>query len=205
MLKRIFDIFFSVIALFFLCPIIACLILLVRIKLGSPVFFRQVRPGKDGKPFEMIKLRSMRDALDENGMPLPDSERITPFGRFLRASSLDELPELWNVLKGNMSIVGPRPLLMEYLPFYTENEMRRHQVRPGITGWAQINGRNTAAWDERLKMDVWYVDNKSILLDIKIIILTIANVFMRKGVEADPRSVMQDLHVERMSHEKLKG
>lgn len=205
MLKRIFDIFFSVIALFVLCPIIACLILLVRIKLGSPVFFRQVRPGKDGKPFEMIKLRSMRDALDENGMPLPDSERITPFGRFLRASSLDELPELWNVLKGNMSIVGPRPLLMEYLPFYTENETRRHQVRPGITGWAQINGRNTAAWDERLKMDVWYVDNKSIFLDIKIIVLTIANVFMRKGVEADPRSVMQDLHVERMSHEKLKG
>ncbi len=156
------------------------------------MLFRQVRPGKDGKPFEMVKFRTMRDALDAHGNPLPDEERMTPFGSFLRSSSLDELPELWNVLKGEMSLVGPRPLLMEYLPLYSAEQYRRHEARPGVTGWAQINGRNAISWDERFKLDVWYIDNRSFWLDIKIVFLTIKKVVVKEsishaGTEANSR------------------
>jgi len=149
------------------------LILIVKKELGSPVFFRQIRPGLHGKPFEMIKLRTMTDERDANGDFLPDSVRLTKFGRFLRSSSLDELPELWNVLKGEMSLVGPRPLLVRYLPLYTAHQARRHEVRPGITGWAQVNGRNSISWEDRLDLDVWYVNNRSMMLDLRIIWLTI--------------------------------
>ena len=162
----------------------------VRRKLGTPVLFRQTRPGKRGKPFEMIKFRTMRDAIDAAGNPLPDSERMTPFGIFLRSSSLDELPELWNVLKGDMSLVGPRPLLMEYLPLYSPEQYRRHEARPGVTGWAQINGRNALSWDEKFKLDIWYVDNHSFWLDLKIIFLTIKKVVGRDGISADGEATM---------------
>lgn len=154
------------------------------------MLFRQTRPGKDGKPFEMIKFRTMRDAQDANGNPLPDSERMTPFGSFLRSSSLDELPELWNVLKGDMSLVGPRPLLMEYLPLYSKEQYRRHEVRPGVTGWAQVNGRNAISWEEKFKLDVWYVDNRSLWLDIKIIFLTVKKVLIRDGISAEGEATM---------------
>jgi len=162
MLKRLFDIVASLTALILLSPVLLIVALLVRRKLGSPVFFRQTRPGLNGKPFEMIKFRTMRDAVDNQGNPLPDDQRMTPFGSFLRATSLDELPELWNVLKGDMSLVGPRPLLMEYLPLYSKEQYRRHEVRPGVTGWAQVNGRNALSWDEKFKLDVWYVENRSL-------------------------------------------
>lgn len=159
-------------------------------KMGSPVLFRQVRPGLGGKPFEMVKFRTMKDAVDAAGNPLPDSERLTPFGQFLRSSSLDELPELWNVLKGDMSLVGPRPLLMEYLPLYSPEQYRRHEVRPGVTGWAQINGRNSLSWDEKFKLDVWYVDNRSLWLDIKILFLTVKKVLIRDGISAEGEATM---------------
>lgn len=190
MFKRVFDVLFSTIALFLLSPVIAITAWQISRKLGSPVLFRQVRPGLNGKPFEMIKFRTMRDAVDAEGNQLPDSERIIPFGSFLRASSLDELPELWNVLKGDMSLVGPRPLLMEYLPLYSPEQYRRHDVRPGVTGWAQVNGRNALSWEEKFKLDVWYVDNRSFLLDLKIIFLTVKKVFIREGISAQGEATM---------------
>ncbi|OSI36272.1 sugar transferase [Neisseria dumasiana] len=183
-IKRLFDIFASAAGLLVLSPVLLILAYLIRKNLGSPVFFIQTRPGKDGKPFEMIKFRSMRDAFDADGNPLPDSERLTPFGKKLRATSLDELPELWNVLKGDMSLVGPRPLLMKYLPLYNDFQYRRHEMKPGITGWAQVNGRNAISWDEKFAYDVWYVDNQSFWLDIKILLLTVKKVFVREGINA---------------------
>lgn len=190
MIKRLFDIVASALGLLVLSPVIIIVAWQIRKKLGSPVLFRQVRPGRDGKPFEMVKFRTMRDAADEQGNPLPDSERLTPFGQFLRSTSLDELPELWNVLKGDMSLVGPRPLLMEYLPLYNAEQYRRHQARPGVTGWAQINGRNALSWDEKFKLDVWYVDNQSFLLDLKILFLTVKKVLVRDGISADGEATM---------------
>jgi lipopolysaccharide/colanic/teichoic acid biosynthesis glycosyltransferase len=185
MIKRLFDIFASSLALILLSPVIAITAYFIHKKLGSPVLFRQVRPGLNGKPFEMIKFRTMKDAVDKNGQSLPDSERLTPFGIKLRSTSLDELPELWNVLKGEMSLVGPRPLLMEYLPLYNQEQNHRHDVRPGVTGWAQINGRNAISWQNKFKLDVWYVDHQSLWLDIKIIFLTIKKVFVKEGISAD--------------------
>ena len=182
MLKRFFDFCASLLGLVILSPIIVVVAWKVRNKLGSPVLFRQIRPGKEGQSFEMVKFRTMRDAVDFDGNALPDSERMTPFGGFLRSSSLDELPGLWNVLKGDMSLVGPRPLLVEYLPLYSEDQARRHEVKPGITGWAQINGRNAISWEDKFKLDVWYVDNKSFLLDIKILIMTIRKVIIKDGI-----------------------
>lgn len=190
MLKRLFDIVSATIGLIVLSPVIAVVAYLIHNRLGSPVLFRQVRPGLGGKPFEMVKFRTMKDALDASGKPLPDSERMTDFGRFLRSSSLDELPELWNVIKGDMSLVGPRPLLMEYVPLYDEEQTRRHEARPGVTGWAQINGRNALSWEEKFKLDVWYVDNRSLWLDIKIIFLTIKKVVVRDGISAEGEVTM---------------
>lgn len=183
MIKRSFDIAGSLLGLLLLSPVIAIVAWQVRCKLGSPVLFRQTRPGLNGKPFQMVKFRTMLDAHDENGNPLPDSERMTPFGRFLRSTSLDELPELWNVLKGDMSLVGPRPLAMAYLPLYSAEQARRHEVKPGVTGWAQINGRNSITWKKKFEMDVWYVDNQSLMLDIKIILLTVKKVLARSDVQ----------------------
>jgi lipopolysaccharide/colanic/teichoic acid biosynthesis glycosyltransferase len=189
-LKRILDVLVSFVGLIILSPIIGIVFWKISRKLGSPVLFRQVRPGKDGKPFEMLKFRTMLDAVDSNGQPLPDEERMTTFGSFLRASSLDELPALWNVLKGDMGLVGPRPLLMEYLPLYSNDQSRRHEVRPGVTGWAQINGRNSIGWEDKFKLDVWYVDNFSLWLDVKIIFLTVKKVVMRDGISADGEATM---------------
>ncbi|SDY98163.1 sugar transferase [Pseudomonas sp. NFIX28] len=190
MLKRFFDVLAAGIGLILLFPLILVVAYLIRKRLGSPILFRQVRPGFGGKPFEMIKFRTMRDAVDASGKPLPDSERMTPFGTFLRSSSLDELPELWNVIKGDMSLVGPRPLLMEYLPLYDEEQLRRHEARPGVTGWAQINGRNALSWEEKFKLDVWYVDNQSVWLDLKIIFLTIKKVVIKDGISAEGEVTM---------------
>jgi len=189
-IKRIFDIIASTLGLLLLAPVIAAVAFQIRRKLGSPVLFRQVRPGINGKPFEMIKFRTMRDAIDKDGNPLPDSERMTPFGAFLRSTSLDELPELWNVLKGDMSLVGPRPLLMEYLPLYSKDQYRRHEVRPGVTGWAQVNGRNAISWEDKFRLDVWYVDNRSFCLDLKIIYLTVKKVLIRDGISAEGEATM---------------
>lgn len=190
MSKRLFDIVASMAGLIVLSPVIVIAAYLIRKRLGSPILFRQVRPGLGGKPFEMVKFRTMRDALDANGNPLPDSQRMTGFGSFLRSSSLDELPELWNVLKGDMSLVGPRPLLMEYLPLYDTIQVRRHDARPGVTGWAQINGRNALSWEEKFKLDVWYVDNQSLWLDLKIIFLTVKKVLIRDGISAQGEVTM---------------
>lgn len=190
MFKRLFDIVASAFGLLLLSPVIAVVAWKISHKLGSPVLFRQVRPGLNGRPFEMIKFRTMRDAVNAAGDLLPDSERMTPFGSFLRSSSLDELPELWNVLKGDMSLVGPRPLLMEYLSLYSPDQYRRHEVRPGITGWAQINGRNALSWNEKFKRDVWYVDNRSFWLDLKILFLTIKKVVVRDGISAEGEATM---------------
>ena len=189
-MKRVMDILGASIGLVLLAPVIAILCVMIRRRLGAPVLFRQTRPGKDGKPFEMIKFRTMKDAYATDGTPLPDSVRMTPFGAKLRSTSLDELPELWNVLKGDMSLVGPRPLLMEYLPLYSPHQVRRHEVRPGVTGWAQINGRNAIGWPEKLNLDVWYVENRSLWLDIKIIALTIKKVVKRSDISADGESTM---------------
>lgn len=189
-IKRFFDIIASIIGLFLLFPVIAVVAFQVFRKLGSPVIFRQARPGKDGKPLEIIKFRTMRDLIDSDGNLLPDSERMTAFGTFLRSTSLDELPELWNVLKGDMSLVGPRPLLMEYLPLYTIEQRRRHEVRPGLTGWAQVNGRNAISWEEKFQLDIWYVDNRSFWLDLKIIYFTAKKVLGRDGVSADGEATM---------------
>lgn len=190
MMKRLFDIFAAAAALVALSPVLFCVALLARRRLGTPVLFRQTRPGKNGRPFEMLKFRTMTDARDSEGRLLPDAERLTSFGRFLRSTSLDELPELWNVLKGEMSLVGPRPLLMEYLPLYSAEQARRHEVRPGLTGWAQVNGRNALSWEEKFAFDVWYVDNRSFWLDIKIILLTIAGVLKRSGISAEGEATM---------------
>ena len=183
--KRLLDIIIAAAALVLLSPVLLLLAWQIRRKLGTPVLFRQVRPGRGGIPFVMYKFRTMRDAADENGRPLPDAERLTPFGRKLRAASLDELPELWNVLKGDMSLVGPRPLLMEYLPLYNAEQRRRHLVRPGITGWAQVNGRNAISWPEKFRLDVWYVENRSLLLDAKILFLTVKKVLGRSGINSE--------------------
>lgn len=190
-MKRLIDILASGLGLLILSPLLLVLAVLVLVYHGRPVLFGQVRPGLEGKPFRMLKFRTMRDAVDNNGNPLPDSERITKFGAFLRATSLDELPELWNVLKGDMSLVGPRPLLMEYLELYTPDQARRHEVRPGVTGWAQVNGRNAISWEEKFKLDVWYVDNRSLWLDIKILFMTVKKVFVREGISADGHVTMQ--------------
>ncbi|OWL86389.1 sugar transferase [Halopseudomonas aestusnigri] len=190
MIKRAFDIVASGCALLLLAPVIGYVAWQISRKMGSPVLFRQVRPGLNGQPFEMIKFRTMKDALDAAGNPLPDAERLTPFGQFLRSSSLDELPELWNVLKGDMSLVGPRPLLMEYLPLYSAEQARRHEVRPGVTGWAQVNGRNALSWEEKFKLDVWYVDNRSLWLDIRVLFLTVKKVLVRDGISAEGEATM---------------
>ena len=189
-MKRLFDITAAFAALLLLALPLALLTWQVRRKLGSPAFFRQVRPGMHGQPFEMVKFRTMTDARGPDGALLPDADRLTPFGRFLRASSLDELPELWNVLKGDMSLVGPRPLLMEYLPLYSPEQARRHEVRPGITGWAQVNGRNAISWEDKFKLDVWYVDHCSLWLDIKILWLTVKKVLVREGISAAGEATM---------------
>lgn len=189
-MKRAFDIVVSGIAGIVLSPFIAVIALLLRWQLGSPVLFRQMRPGKNAKPFEMLKFRTMTDARDGEGRLLPDADRLTPFGRFLRSTSLDELPELWNVLKGDMSLVGPRPLLMEYLPLYSPEQARRHEVRPGVTGWAQVNGRNALSWEEKFALDIWYVDNRSFRLDLRIIVMTIGKVLKRSGIAADGEATM---------------
>lgn len=189
-LKRFFDIVASFFGLLLLSPVIAIVAWQISRKLGSPVLFRQIRPGKDGKPFEMIKFRTMRDAYDEKGNPLPNEQRFTKFGNLLRSTSLDELPELWNVFKGEMSLVGPRPLLVEYLPLYNEHQARRHEVRPGVTGWAQINGRNAISWEQKFDYDVWYVDNQSFWLDIKILFATVKKVFVREGISSSETVTM---------------
>ena len=189
-MKRIFDFLLASIGLALLGIPLLLLAWQVRRKLGSPVLFRQVRPGLRGQPFEMVKFRTMTDARGPDGQLLPDAERLTAFGRFLRSSSLDELPELWNVLKGEMSLVGPRPLLMEYLPLYSREQARRHEVRPGITGWAQVNGRNALSWDDKFKLDVWYVDHRSLWLDIKILWLTVRKVVVREGISAAGEATM---------------
>ncbi|UYF99266.1 MULTISPECIES: sugar transferase [unclassified Halomonas] len=189
-MKRLFDFLVSLLALSLLSPVLLVVALLVRSKLGSPILFRQIRPGLHGKPFEMVKFRTMKDAYDAQGHPLPDDQRLTRFGNFLRATSLDELPELWNVLKGDMSLVGPRPLLMEYLPLYSAEQYRRHEARPGVTGWAQINGRNAISWDDKFKLDVWYVENHSLWLDLKILMLTVKKVLVRDGISAEGEATM---------------
>jgi sugar transferase EpsL len=183
-MKRLIDIVVSAVALAIVAPLLAVLALLIHWKLGGPVLFRQTRPGLQGKPFTILKFRTMNEGCDANGNLLPDDQRLTRFGRFLRASSMDELPELWNVLRGDMSLVGPRPLLMEYLPLYTPEQARRNEVRPGITGWAQVNGRNALSWEDKFKLDVWYVDNRSFCLDLKILFLTIQKVLLRDGISA---------------------
>lgn len=189
-MKRLLDVILASVGLVLLAPFMLFLALLVRLRLGSPVLFRQTRPGLHGKPFTMFKFRTMTDARDDDGNLLPDDQRLPRFGRLLRATSLDELPELWNVLKGDMSLVGPRPLLMEYLPLYTPEQARRNEVRPGITGWAQVNGRNALSWDDRFRLDVWYVDNHSIWLDLKILFLTVKKVLVREGISADGEATM---------------
>lgn len=189
-MKRFFDIFLSALALLFLGIPLLLLFLQIRRKLGSPAFFNQIRPGLNGRPFEMVKFRSMTDERGSDGQLLPDADRLTLFGHFLRASSLDELPGLWNVFKGDMSLVGPRPLLMQYLPLYSSEQARRHNVRPGITGWAQVNGRNALSWDDKFKLDVWYVDNRSLWLDIKILLMTVRKVFLRDGISATGEATM---------------
>lgn len=189
-MKRCFDVCVAALALTVLAIPLLWLALLVRVKLGKPVLFSQVRPGMQGKPFRMIKFRTMTDARGADGALLPDAQRLTSLGRFLRSTSLDELPELWNVLKGDMSLVGPRPLLMEYLPLYTPQQARRHEVRPGITGWAQVNGRNALSWEEKFAHDVWYVDHASVLLDIRILWMTVRKVLVRDGISAPGDATM---------------
>ncbi|MCC6244310.1 MAG: sugar transferase [Gemmatimonadaceae bacterium] len=188
--KRALDILVSAVGLLVLCPLFIVVAIAVAVGLGRPVLFRQERPGQHGRPFVMVKFRTMRDDRDAQGNVLDDAERLTTFGRWLRASSLDELPELWNVLVGDMSLVGPRPLLMEYLPRYSPTQRRRHDVKPGITGWAQINGRNATSWDERFMHDVWYVDHRSMRLDLLILWRTVSTVFRARGVSQDGHATM---------------
>ena len=190
MIKRVFDFIAALMALILFSPILFVVAILIRQKLGSPVLFSQVRPGLNGQPFRMYKFRSMLDAQDAHGNALPDDQRLTSFGSLLRSTSLDELPGLWNILKGDMSVVGPRPLLMEYLPLYTTEQGKRHNVRPGLTGWAQINGRNAIGWDEKFKLDTWYVEHQSFWLDLRIILLTIKKVVKRDGISGDGEVTM---------------
>ncbi|WP_392352686.1 sugar transferase [Pseudoalteromonas rhizosphaerae] len=184
-MKRLFDFLVALCAILTLLPVIIVVAVLIRFKLGSPILFTQDRPGLNGQIFKMMKFRTMLDGKDKQGNLLPDDERMTQFGAFLRSTSLDELPGLFNVLKGDMSLVGPRPLLVQYLPLYSTEQARRHNVRPGITGWAQVNGRNAISWEQKFKLDVWYVDNQSFLLDFKILLLTVKKVFVREGISAD--------------------
>jgi sugar transferase EpsL len=188
--KRVFDIAVSALVLTLGAPFLAIIALLVRVKLGSPVLFVQTRPGLHGAPFRMRKFRSMTDGRDSTGALLDDAQRLPPFGQWLRSTSLDELPELWNVLVGDMSLIGPRPLLMEYVPLYSSEQARRHEVKPGITGWAQVNGRNALSWDERFRLDVWYVDHRSFLLDLKILFLSVAKILKREGIAHDGAATM---------------
>ena len=190
MLKRLLDIVIASSALVLLSPVYALVAYKVKKNLGSPVLFRQLRPGLYGKPFEMVKFRTMKDALDLDGNPLPDSERLTAFGKMLRSTSLDEMPELWNVIKGEMSIVGPRPLLMEYLPLYNEQQAKRHNVRPGITGYAQVNGRNAISWEKKFELDTWYVENRSLWLDFKIMLKTVQKVIAKDDISAEGEATM---------------
>lgn len=190
LLKRIIDVVVSSLALILLFPVFVFIALQIRRRMGPQVLFRQSRPGLHGKPFEMIKFRTMSTAYDSQGKLLSDRERLTDFGRWLRATSLDELPELWNVLRGDMSLVGPRPLLAEYLPLYSEMQNRRHELRPGITGWAQVNGRNAISWEHKFALDVWYIDNRSLWLDMKILLLTLKNVLARHGINAEGEETM---------------
>ena len=189
-MKRVLDIFGAGIGLVLFGPLLGYIVWRIGHDVGSPTIFRQIRPGKNGVAFQMVKFRTMRDASGPDGTPLPDAERISPLGTKLRSTSLDELPELWNVLKGEMSLVGPRPLLMEYLPLYTSEQARRHEVRPGITGWAQVNGRNAISWEEKFALDVWYVDNRTIWLDFKIIWMTVKKVLIREGISAEGEVTM---------------
>tara|TARA_R100000935_G_C2812380_1_gene155608 strand:+ start:696 stop:1289 length:594 start_codon:yes stop_codon:yes gene_type:complete len=189
-MKRILDIIGAIAGLVILSPVLAVLAIMIRSQMGAPVMFSQIRPGRRSKLFKMVKFRTMRNAIGADGNSLPDSERLTQLGQFLRSSSLDELPELWNVLKGDMSLVGPRPLLVEYLPLYSPEQARRHKVRPGVTGWAQINGRNEISWDEKFALDVWYVDNRTLWLDLKIIWLTIRKVLKREGISSAGEATM---------------
>ncbi|EDM85006.1 sugar transferase [Limnobacter sp. MED105] len=189
-MKRLFDVIVSLSVLVAFSPILLLVALLVRTKLGSPIFFTQIRPGLHGKPFKMVKFRTLTEQKDESGHYLPDADRLTSFGALLRSTSLDELPELWNVLKGDMSLVGPRPLLMEYLPLYTPEQYRRHEVRPGVTGWAQINGRNAIDWETRFQLDVYYVDHQSFWFDMKIIVLTAAKVLKREGIQQEGQATV---------------
>ena len=189
-MKRLFDLLAASLALLLLAMPLLALAWLIRRKLGSPVLFRQVRPGLHGKPFTMVKFRTMTDERGPDGALLPDAQRLTPFGRFLRSSSLDELPELWNVLRGEMSLVGPRPVLMEYLPLYTPEQARRHEVRPGITGWAQVNGRNAISWDDKFALDVWYVDHRNLWLDVQSLWRTVRKVLGRDGISAAGEATM---------------
>jgi lipopolysaccharide/colanic/teichoic acid biosynthesis glycosyltransferase len=184
-MKRLMDIVAAACGIVLLSPIFLALWILVRRRLGSPVVFRQVRPGLNGKPFEMLKFRTMLDAVDADGVALPDAERLTDFGKRLRSTSLDELPELWNVLRGDMSLVGPRPLLVEYLPLYSPAQARRHEVRSGIIGWAQVNGRNSISWEQKFALDVWYVENRGLWLDLRILFMTIAKAVRREGITGD--------------------
>jgi lipopolysaccharide/colanic/teichoic acid biosynthesis glycosyltransferase len=190
MMKRAFDIVVSAVGLIFLLPVFIAVDLAIRLRMGAPVLFFQMRPGLEGKPFMLIKFRTMTNALDADGTPRPDADRLTKLGSFLRATSLDELPELWCVLKGDMSLVGPRPLLTEYLPLYSKTQARRHEMRPGITGWAQVNGRNAISWDQKFALDVWYIDNHSLWLDIKIILRTFGKVLAREGISAKGEETM---------------
>ena len=196
-MKRAVDIVVSAALLVLASPVLGALALIIRLRLGRPVVFVQQRPGRYGVPFRIHKLRTMTDARGPDGRPLPDEQRLTPLGRFLRSTSLDELPELWDVLRGDMSLVGPRPLLMEYLDRYKPTEARRHEVKPGITGWAQVNGRNETSWEERLALDVWYVDHRSLWLDLKILATTLAAVIARRGVSAPGHATMPELPSER--------
>jgi lipopolysaccharide/colanic/teichoic acid biosynthesis glycosyltransferase len=191
-MKRLFDVIVSAALLIFLSPLMVIVALGVWIDVGAPVLFRQRRPGLHGQPFDIVKFRTMRDLRSTAGKELPDAERLTSFGRLLRATSLDELPELWNVLRGDMSLVGPRPLLMHYLPLYSPEQMRRHDVRPGLTGWAQVNGRNALSWDEKFRHDIWYVDNQSFLLDLRILYLTAASVIRRHGISYEDSATMPE-------------
>jgi len=207
-LKRALDLVAAALGMVLLSPVLMATAVMVRIKLGSPVLFRQERPGLFGQPFEMIKFRTMRDAMDVSGRPLPDAERMTPFGRFLRATSLDELPELWNVLKGEMSLVGPRPLLMRYLRLYSTEQARRHDVRPGVTGLAQVSGRNALSWDEKFALDIQYVDQRDMMMDLRIIALTIWKVLRRDGVSANGYETMPEFgagDVDRLQGPKAKN
>lgn len=201
-MKRLLDVGLAAVGLLVLSVPLALLMWCVRCALGSPVFFYQTRPGLGGRPFKMIKFRTMTDARNEDGRLLSDEERLGSFGRFLRTASLDELPELWNVLKGDMSLVGPRPLLMEYIPLYSPEQARRHDVRPGITGWAQVNGRNALSWEEKFRLDVWYVDHRSLWLDIRILWLTVRKVLARDGISAPGEATMPRFTGPQMEHER---